>query len=52
MVNAMNVRGNSSVIKFGGYDQNALAEGTTLTVLRTKSEKSYTLIASEFHYGD
>ena len=52
MVNAMNVRGNSSVIKFGGYDENALADGNTLTVLRTKNEKSFTLLASDFYYGD
>lgn len=51
MVNAMNTRGNSSVVKFGGYDQNALKAGTSLTVLRTKNEKGYTLIASEFFYG-
>lgn len=50
MVNAMNVRGNSSVVKFGGYDQNALKAGTSLTVLRTKDEKGYILKASEFKY--
>ena len=50
MVNAMNVRGNSSVVKFGGYDQNALKAGTSLTVLRTKDEKGYILSASSFTY--
>jgi hypothetical protein len=52
MVNAMNNRGNSSVIKFGGYDMNALkAEVTDLTVLRTKDASSYSLTASVFDYG-
>ena len=51
MVNAMNKRGDSSVVKFGGWDQNALADGSSLTVLRTKDETSYTLIASKFFYG-
>lgn len=51
MVNAMNTRGNSSVIKFGGYDESALQAGSSLVVLRTKSEKSFTLIAAEFYYG-
>ena len=51
MVNAMNQRGNSSVIKFGGWDQSALKPGTQLTVLKTKDEKSWTLSASEFLYN-
>jgi len=51
MVNAMNQRGNSSIIKFGGWDQSALKPGSSLTVLKTKDEKSWTLSASEFLYN-
>ena len=52
MVNAMNTRGNSSIIKFGGWDLDALDPGTSLTVLKTANEKSWTLIASEFMYNN
>ena len=52
MVNAMNTRGNHSVIKFGGWDLNALEAGSQLTVLKTQDEKSWTLTASKFMYGD
>jgi len=52
MVNAMNTRGNSSVIKFGGWDSDSLNPGTSLTVLKTVDEKSWTLVASEFTYNN
>jgi hypothetical protein len=52
MVNAMNTRGNSSVIKFGGYDSSAILSGAPLVVLRTINEKSFTLVASEFFFND
>ena len=51
MVNAMNTRGNSSVIKFGGWDLEALTPGTSLTVLKTENEKSWTLKSSLFSYN-
>ena len=51
MINSLNSSGNSSVIKFGGWDIGSLTPGNSLQVLRTKNEKSWTLLAGNIMYN-
>jgi hypothetical protein len=41
-----------SVIKFGGYDQKALAPKTQLTILRAFNNKTWGLNSTEFMMND
>jgi hypothetical protein len=51
MVNAMPTPGNSSVVKFGGYDMNALVTNEKYTVLRSKDKTNFNVKSNTFNYG-
>jgi len=44
--------GNSSHIKFGGWDQSAIAEGGSLVMVRTRDVNSFQLNAHQFYIGE
>lgn len=48
MVNMLNDHGNSSIVKFGSWDTDAIDTTTyPLWIFPTKSEKDWTLVAPE-----
>ena len=47
-----NVAGAHSTIKFGGYDEDGLAENSDLTVLKTIDETTWAVWGEDIQIGD